>query len=1053
MVKVHLKGGKGAPLSPMLFNKLKTGFDLSVVVLPEEDEEVRKELFLLFRILLGERIDILSFPEWEEIPGEVFEDERARSERIKALYRIALGKKLVLFTTLTALSQKTVEKKELLETCVEIKRGREYGFDRLLEELSSLGYRREDLVVEKGTFAVRGGIVDFFPPDRNLPIRVEFFGDEVVDLRSFDPSTQRSKGRLDSVRIITFKELDSNAPAEGSPLEHIKGRNAIFFLVDPLFSLSRAELFVERARKKGISDKVLDPGDVLEEIKDGFNVFIIGADPPFSVDGEEDVPVEGLPSGGALIKFLKEKSAEGFKIYAVSPEESFCRKMLVFLRRKGVFGKGIVGELSTGFSMEDERVVFVSFKDIFGHRIRKRQRPKLYNIIDYRSLKEGDLVAHYDHGIGIYRGIVNLEVDGIKTDFVLLEYAEGDKLYVPIYHLDKIQPYGGEEARIDRLGSKRWEILKRRTKETLKKILRELVDLYATREVVKGFSFSIPEEEYYEFVKRFPYEETPDQERAIEEVLEDMASERPMDRLICGDVGFGKTEVAMRAAFVAAMCGKQVAVLVPTTILAEQHYLNFKERFKDFPIVVEMLSRFRTKAEQKRVIEGLKEGKVDIVIGTHRLLQSDVSFKNLGLLIIDEEQRFGVKAKERLRELRKNVDTLTLSATPIPRTLQHALSGIKKLSVILTPPPNRKSVKTIIARFDEDLIKEAIEREVERGGQVYFIHNDIDSIYGMEKLLRRLVPDVSIAVAHGKMKERELEKVMLDFFKGDVDVLLCTTIVENGLDVPNANTLIVNHAERFGLAQLYQLRGRVGRSNVKSYAYLLLPREGDVPKEAIKRLKTLKEYEDLGSGYYIAMKDLEMRGCGNLLGKAQWGRVGEMGVETYMKILEEAVSEIKGVAEIKVDTEVDLGVPAYIPESYMESPRDKLEVYKRLSSMVHEDEVEDLLRELRDRFGPPPKEVVALLELVKIKILGKRMGLEKVRRKDSNLFLVFSPKALVDVERLFSFISKNKSWSFKDQNSLVFEMGGKLSINDIYGEIKRLFEAINPRFEEMVGSA
>ncbi len=1037
MGSYYLKGKKGDIVSPLIFKRLREiDFKKAIVVTPEDDEELIKELDLLFK-LAGEKVKILSYPERDNPPkSEVLEDSRVQSERIKALIGILKEEKAIIVSSLSSLLERIISKKDLISTSIELALGKEFPFEELLEKLSSLGYEREDIVVEKGKYAVRGGIVDFFPPDREKPIRVEFFGDEVVDLRYFDPATQRSTGRIDSIKIFTFKDVDPSKGNESLIFDYLDEDTKVF-LVDCLYALSKAERFYERGK-----ELLEDPSHIMDSLRN-FELYAIGVDPPFSVDDEISYNVEELPSGIKVIPYLKEKAVEGFSIYAVSPEKDLCKKLLSFLKRKGIASKGIVGEFFRGFSSEEDMICIVTFKNIFGHHVRKRRAPRPRDIFDFRSLKEGSPVVHYDHGIGIYRGIVGMEVNGVKTDFVLLEYAEGDKLYVPVYHLEKLQRYSGDgKVKIDRLGSKRWSILKKRTKESLKKILRELVELYAIREVTKGFRFSIPEEEYYEFVRGFPYEETPDQERAIEEVLMDMASDKPMDRLVCGDVGFGKTEVAMRAAFVAAMNGKQVAVLVPTTILAEQHYINFKERFKDFPIVIEMLSRFRTKAEQKRIIEKLKRGEIDIIIGTHRLLQKDVSFKNLGLLIIDEEQRFGVSSKEKLRELRKNVDTLVLTATPIPRTLQQSLSGLKKLSIILTPPPNRKTVKTIITRFDEEIVKEAIEREVERGGQVYFVHNDIETIYGMERVLKKLVPDVRIEVAHGKMKEKDLERIMLGFFKGEVDLLLCTTIVENGLDVPNANTMIINHAERFGLAQLYQLRGRIGRSDVRSYAYLLLPKEADIPKSAIKRLKILKEYEDLGSGYYIAMKDLEMRGCGNLLGKAQWGKIGEMGIEMYLRILDEAVREIKGEVREEVEAEIDLGIPAYIPESYISSPSDKFEIYRRMSAVSSEDEVEDLIRELRDRFGPPPKEVFALAEILKLKLLARDLLVEKLIRKEDKLILKFHEKTPVNVDRFLSFISKNNCWSIKDPYSAVFQMDKNCTLGEIYRELRNLRDFI-----------
>ncbi len=1045
MERFTLKGVSGSPSVPLILKTiLARKPDVSVVVLPEEDSSMEKELYLAGRIVSDITLEIVRFPEGEDLLlGSVLEDKKALSQRIKALKSVALGRGVVVFTTLPALSLKTAGKDELLKEVLELKVGGLYSMERLLEKLSALGYEREDLVIEKGCFAVRGGIVDFFPPDLEKPIRVEFFGDEVVDIREFDPTTQRSTSRLKRVRVLSFKE-EGKEGGSGNFFHHLEGKEVIFFLIDPLISISRAENLERKGDKEALFFH--DPWELVDTIADTGDTFSMGMELPGWKGDVLELPVEGTPPKGELPRYLQEKHAEDFRFVAVAAGEAFVKKMLLFLKRKGIPAKGIVGELQKGFSLNDEKLTVLSFKDIFGHHIRDQKPPKRYAITDYRVLKEGEPVIHYDHGVGIYRGIKTMDVEGTKTDFVAIEYAESDMLYVPIYNLDKLQRFTGdpESLKIDRLGSKRWQLLKSRTRESLKKILRELVDLYATREVAEGFSFSIPEEEYYSFVSEFPFEETPDQERAIEEVLQDMMERRPMDRIVCGDVGFGKTEVAMRAAFVATMCGKQVAVLAPTTILVEQHYINFKNRFKNYPVIIDMLSRFRTKSQQKATLERLKRGEVDIIIGTHRLLQKDVAFKDLGLLIIDEEQRFGVKAKERIREMKKEVDTLTLTATPIPRTLQHALSGFKKMSLILTPPPERKAVKTIIARFSEELIRDAIKRELERGGQVYFIHNDIESIDAMGSLIRKLVPEARVEVAHGKMAEKELERIMLDFFSGNVDVLVSTTIVENGLDVPRANTMIVNQADRFGLSQLYQLRGRIGRSGVKAYAYLLLPEKEEVTKKALERLKTLKEFEELGSGYHIAMKDLEMRGCGNLLGKAQWGKINELGIEVYLKILQEAVEEVRGGRPSEeLSTTIDLGVPSYIPDTYVQNPADKFEIYRRLSSAEDEAEIDRILREIRDRFGPVPNEVLALCETMKIKVAAKRIMAERIVKRGREILIRLKESPSINTEALVSFIARNPDrWSIKDPYTICLTMDKDTTLDWVRSEIKRLGEAI-----------
>ncbi len=1028
-----LKGINHPPEIALAVKAFKTlEFEVGIVVLPEEDPRLENEVSLLLK-LLGEReAGVVTFPEPESVRSkEILESEKVLLDRTRALSLILSGKKLILLTTLPSICYGVPPRESFEKGWVELKVGAQVDMDDLTAKLSSSGYERDGIVVRKGCFAKRGGILDIFPPDREKPVRLEFFGDEVVDIREFDPETQRSTSRIQHLKLL----IEPRSKGNSTIFDFLKGKKVGFFFVDPLISLSRAEGTIKR------DDLPLDSEKILEVASETLPTYLIGAGLS-SWDGDELVlPVEGLPKRGELPSFLMEKSSMGYTTVVVSPNELFVKKMLLFLKKKGIAAKGILGELSRGFSLPEEKLIFLGFKDIFGHNIRTQPRPRKSSIIDYRTLKEGEPVVHYDHGIGIYRGIKTLDAGKTKADFVVLEYAQGDMLYVPVYHLEKLQRFTGEREnlKIDRLGSKRWLTLKKKTKESLRKILRELVELYASRKVVEGYRFSIPEEEYYSFVSSFPFEETPDQERAIEDVLSDMMEASPMDRIICGDVGFGKTEVAMRAAFIATMNGKQVAILAPTTILVEQHYLNFKERFKNYPVVIEMLSRFRSKSEQKKVIEGLKKGSIDIVIGTHRLLQDDVEFKDLGLLIIDEEQRFGVKAKEKIREMKKNVDTLTLTATPIPRTLQHALSGLKKMSLILTPPPERKSIKTIIARFDENLIKDAITFELNRGGQVYFVHNNIETIHSIKELLERLVPKAKIGVAHGKMKEKELESVMISFFKGELDVLVSTTIVENGLDVPKANTMIINRADTFGLAQLYQLRGRIGRSGTKAYAYLIIPRDEVMKEKALERLKTLKEFEELGSGYHIAMKDLEMRGCGNLLGKAQWGKINELGIEMYLKMLEEVVEEIKGKKlQEEVAATIDLGIPSYIPDSYIQDPTDKFEVYKRLSSASSEDEVTNILKELRDRFGPVPEEVLALSETVKMKITAKKLMVESIIRKGKEIIIKFHEKTPVNPEAIMRFVSENSStWKIRDAYSLSMFMENPMTLADIRKELER----------------
>ncbi|WP_123289789.1 transcription-repair coupling factor [Desulfosoma caldarium] len=645
-----------------------------------------------------------------------------------------------------------------------------------------------------------------------------------------------------------------------------------------------------------------------------------------------------------------------------------------------------VGPIRTGFVWPGHHVAVVSETELFGRRrarsSRKRSLSGLF-LSSFEDLRDGDLVVHVDHGIAVYRGLVHLTVGQMESDFLQLDYQDGDRLYVPVDKLHKVQKYlglDGTEVRLDKLGGKTWEAAKRKARESAERVAEELLKIYALRHIREGTAFSPPDNVFREFEATFAFEETPDQMRAIEDVLQDMCSPRPMDRLICGDVGYGKTEVALRAAFKAAMDGKQVAMLTPTTVLAEQHFATFQERLKDFPVTVDVLSRFRTPAEQKRILERLQSGSLDIIIGTHRLLQKDVVFKDLGLLIIDEEQRFGVRHKERIKEMRVAVDVLTLTATPIPRTLHMALSGIRDLSTIETAPQDRKAVETVVCPFEDLTIREAITRELRRGGQVFFVHNHVQTILRMADKIRSLVPEARVEVAHGQMKERDLEKIMLDFVHRKVDVLVCTTIIESGLDIPTANTILINRADKMGLAQIYQLRGRVGRSAEQAYAYLLIPGEHLVTRDAQKRLRALMDFSELGSGFKIALNDLQIRGGGTILGSAQSGHIASVGYELYLELLEETIRKMKGeaVEEDFPDPEIALPIAAYLPTPFMPVADQRLVAYKRLSGAKTQQEIDDIAKEWRDRCGPLPDEAKSLLLLARLRLLMKALRITRL---------------------------------------------------------------------------
>jgi transcription-repair coupling factor (superfamily II helicase) len=662
------------------------------------------------------------------------------------------------------------------------------------------------------------------------------------------------------------------------------------------------------------------------------------------------------------------------------------------------------GKASGGFLFPELHLVVISEEDIFGRKQAKRlARPSRegYFLRSFGELTEGDFIVHKEHGIGIYRGLQKMSVAEIENDFLLIEYAEQDRLYIPVDRLDQIQRYIGPDGytpRLERLGGASWETVKERVRKSIRDIAEELVSIYAAREVVERPSFSPPDRLYEEFCAAFEYEETPDQIRAIEDIHGDMAQEKPMDRLICGDAGFGKTEVALRASFRAAMDGRQVAVLVPTTILAEQHYQTFIRRLKDYPLRVEVLNRLKTRKEQEAIVKAVNRGTVDIIIGTHRILQKDLTFRDLGLVIVDEEQRFGVTHKERLKKIRTLVDVLTLSATPIPRTLHLSLVGIRDLSIINSPPENRQPIRTHVLEFNEDTIREAIGQELNRRGQVFFLHDRIRSIFSMARFLENLVPEANIGVVHGRMKPGEIEKTMATFIKGDLDILVCTTIVASGVDIPSANTMIINRADRLGLSQLYQIRGRVGRSGEESYAYLLIPRGAMLSREAQKRLQTLMDFSEPGSGFRIASNDLEIRGTGNLLGTSQSGHVSAVGYELYTELMEKTIRELKGeqFPQEEIRVEIHLGVPAYIPEDYMEDEHRRLLTYKRISLARTQEEIREIRDELTDCYGFIPPELDNLLRTIPLRYRLETLKSHKMTCGDHYMTVQFSPDSPVD---------------------------------------------------------
>lgn len=727
-----------------------------------------------------------------------------------------------------------------------------------------------------------------------------------------------------------------------------------------------------------------------------------------------------------LAERLKELVREGYQIVLTVGSSSKVRNLSEFLKENKLpvtpdernFGEGQIllrtGFLSEGFIFEDIKLAVYTDKEIFGvKKARKRKIKALEEGVKISSIDElniGDYVVHENHGIGKYLGVQSIKVQNQYQDYLVIKYAGEDKLYVPTDQVNLVQKYIGADQntpKLYKLGGNEWNKVKRKVQNSVREMAFGLLELYAERETIKGYAFSSDTVWQQEFEETFPFEETPDQYKAIQDVKKDMESDTPMDRLICGDVGYGKTEVAIRAAFKAVMDGKQTAVLVPTTILAQQHYNTFRERMANYPITIEMISRFKTPVEQKEILKKLALGEIDIIIGTHRLLSDDIIFSDLGLLIIDEEQRFGVSHKEKIKNIKRNVDVLTMTATPIPRTLHMALVGVRDMSVIETPPENRYPIRTYIREFNPELIRDAIRKELARGGQIYFVHNRVEDIEEKANLIAKLVPECKIAIAHGQMYEHKLERLMLDFYEQKYDLLLCTTIIETGLDVPTVNTIIINRAEQMGLAQLYQLRGRVGRSNKIAYAYLLYEKDRILPELAEKRLKAIKEFTNLGSGFKIAMRDLEIRGAGNLLGPEQHGHIASVGFSLYCKLLDSAVQELKGKKrETDIDVEIKLKINAFIPEIYISDSAMKIEIYKKISRLKNEEDFTDIIDELIDRFGDPPPEVMNLIKVSRIRAKAKKLGIVKVEQKKSYISCYFNTQDKLDSKVLIALIEK-----------------------------------------------
>jgi len=1105
----ELWGGSKALLLLELFRESKRPL-LIVTATEEESDLLADDLRFFAGILPGSAEampapEILTFPAWSVLPFEADSpDSGTVGERMRFLYHLTTSGRGIYIASVNALMQKLPPWELFADSVKTIAKGRQTDPDVLSNALAACGYEHASLVTRVGEFSRRGGIIDFFSPAQEHPVRMEFFGDTIESLRLFDAETQRSLGEITQAVALPVRELimrpvrsaECGVRSEDPSASHFRdgvckqieegsfppGAEFLapfFYTMEDLFRYlpdqtvcaliepddikKQADSFfakIEQGRSEEIgegrtlpetTELYLDHDGIITRLSKfpTMNLGLLGADrsgrrmdtkssswlgvrlrPKHALGHGDQIPENAEGTAGGLAEKLKRLRQTNRVLLVCGTDEAAERLKRMF----GEYGVPLTarstidldddeplpvvimtGRLSAGFSWPALSLVVITDEEIFGSKV---HRPKAVRskaapfLSTFKELKPGDFVVHTDYGVGEYQGLSHITVDGFETDFLTLRYEPDAKLHVPLSALDKVQKYIGAEGaqpKVDRLGAPTWARTKERVKKDILQMAQELVKIYAAREAMHRPPLGPPDNLYREFESAFPYEETPDQEAAIEDVLGDMQKERPMDRLVCGDVGFGKTEVALRAAFKAVEDGFQAAVIVPTTLLADQHFRTFSERVAPFSIRVDMMSRFRTKAEQKETLKGMKSGTVDIVIGTHRLLQKDIAFRNLGLLVIDEEHRFGVKHKERIKEFKKLVDVLTLTATPIPRTLHMSLAGIRDLSIIQTPPLDRQAIQVILARFGKRVIREAIVKEIERGGQVFFVQNRVQGIERMAATIQNLVPEARIGVAHGQMKEDEIEEVMAKFVAGSLNVLVTTTIIESGIDIPNANTIIINHADRFGLAQLYQIKGRVGRSRQKAYAYLLTPAEEALSDVARTRLRAIQELSELGAGFRIAAQDLETRGAGNLLGKQQSGHIAAVGIDLYTQMMEEAIAELKGEEPAsEPDTQINLRASAFIPESYIGDMSLRLAAYKEISSAGDESEVSLIAADLRDRYGPLPEPAENLLTIMSVKILAKAAMVSRIDGGARAVTITFSEDARISPDKIMALLKRNQ---------------------------------------------
>lgn len=1005
-------------------------------------------------------------------------------QRMKVIKALLEEKELTVVTSIDGCMDFLESLEKIKEQLIHYESDSTVDIEQLKNQLVALGYERVGQVEMPGQFSVRGGIVDIYCLTEENPWRIELWGDEIDSIRSFDPESQRSLENLEELTIYPAVEHIGDKDMV-SFLDYFPEERTIIFLDEPNRLTEKGGAVEEEYRQsrmhreekgsRNLPENWLCSFEQLQKELNKRNCISVCALEPkqagWKVREKFYLEVKSISaynnSFELLVKDLHQYKKQGYRIALLSGSRTRAERLAKDLQEEGLaafYGQDydreicpgeimvVYGHAKKGFEYPLIKFAVMTESDIFGQE-QKKKKKKNYSgshIQDFAELSIGDFVVHEKHGLGIYRGIEKVEVDRIVKDYIKIEYRGGSNLYIPATQLDCLQKYSGADAskapKLNKLGTQEWNKTKSKVRGAVKNIAKELVELYAVRQEKEGYVCGPDTVWQREFEEMFPYEETEDQLSAIEDAKRDMESTRIMDRLICGDVGYGKTEVALRAAFKEVQESRQVAYLAPTTILAQQIYNTFVQRMKEFPVRVELLCRFRTPAQQKKAIEDLKKGQVDVIIGTHRVLSKDVQFKNLGLLIVDEEQRFGVTHKEKIKQLKKDVDVLTLTATPIPRTLHMSLIGIRDMSVLEEPPMDRMPIQTYVMEYDEETVREAINRELRRGGQVYYVYNRVTDIADIALRIAKLVPDARVDFAHGQMSERELENVMYSFVNGDIDVLVSTTIIETGLDISNVNTMIIHDSDRYGLSQLYQLRGRIGRSNRTAYAFLMYRKNVMLKETAEKRLAAIREYTDLGSGFKIAMRDLELRGAGNLLGAQQHGHMNAVGYDLYCKMLNEAVKEAKGIHTMEdFETSVDLNVDAYIPDSYISNEFQKLDIYKRIAGIETQQDYDDMLEELLDRFGEPGKAVLNLLAIAKLKAIAHQGYVTEIKQTGKTVRFTLYEKARLNTEGFPALMQKyRRGLQFKNEQEpkFILEPQGNLilALTEFAEELKSMAE-------------